>query len=346
MSIRPAQVFISSTYLDLAAHRDAVAKAVQALGALPVMFEGFGASDEPAVARIGRNLGKSDVLILILAYRYGAVAEDLGKSYVEVEYDAARSRGIPVLAFLAAHDAPWPVSHIDADRSRIDAFRRRLMADVTVAFFTTPDDLTARVLQSLSHFLREDIAPKTQLSQGGTARNIHVVRLLLSSPGDVATERESFARAVFRFNQDAVEERGLFVRLIRWEDMAPQIGPGPQQVVNNQLGNYHLFAGIMWNRFGTPTDIASSGTEEEFDNALASWRNTRRPWITFYFCDRPTTFSTEQQLEQKQKVLRLRSHVGELGIVRSFVDAAEFENLVYRDLLRTTSLPDFLKLLS
>jgi hypothetical protein len=40
----------------------------------------------------------------------------------------------------------------------------------------------------------------------------------LSSPGDVAEERERVARAVFRFNQNAVEENGLFIKLVRWEE--------------------------------------------------------------------------------------------------------------------------------
>jgi hypothetical protein len=37
--------------------------------------------------------------------------------------------------------------------------------------------------------------------------------------------------------------------------MAPQIGPKAQAVINKQIGAYHLFCGIMWNRFGTPTEI-------------------------------------------------------------------------------------------
>ncbi|GAJ15023.1 unnamed protein product, partial [marine sediment metagenome] len=94
-------------------------------------------------------------------------------------------------------------------------------------------------------------------------REIRIIHLFLSSPGDVSDEREAYAKAVFRFNQEFLEEKSLFVKLIRWENMAPQIGPGPQKVINSQLGEYDIFSGIMWNRFGTPTDIADSGTEEE-----------------------------------------------------------------------------------
>ncbi len=50
-------------------------------------------------------------------------------------------------------------------------------------------------------------------------------------------EQPNHRRAVFQFNQQEVEESGVFLKLVRWEDMAPQIGPGPQQVINNQIGD-------------------------------------------------------------------------------------------------------------
>jgi hypothetical protein len=167
--------------------------------------------------------------------------------------------------------------------------------------------------------------------------------LLLSSPGDVAEERERVASAVFRFNQDAVEEQGLFVKLVRWEDMAPQIGPKPQAIINKQIDPYHLFAGIMWNRFGTPTEIAASGTKEEFDAAVSCWKSENRPWITFYFCDRPANFTTPEQLDQKRSLLEFRVELQSMGVVRAFHTLQEFEDRFFVDLKRITRLPEFLR---
>jgi hypothetical protein len=42
----------------------------------------------------------------------------------------------------------------------------------------------------------------------------------------------------------------------------------PEQLILDQIGQYDLFVGIMWRRFGTPTGVAGSGTEQEFDHAL------------------------------------------------------------------------------
>ena len=139
---------------------------------------------------------------------------------------------------------------------------------------------------------------------------------------------------MFRFNQEYLIEKGVFIKLIRWEDMAPQIANGPQKIVNKQLEIFDIFLGIMWNRFGTPTDLASSGTEEEFNDALKSWQTYNRPWITFYFCNRPTNFTTAEQLEQKAKVIAFKQRVMTLGIVKSFDYVEEFENTAFQDLVK------------
>jgi hypothetical protein len=127
--------------------------------------------------------------------------------------------------------------------------------------------------------------------------------------------------------------------------MAPQIGPKAQEVINKQIGQYHMFCGIMWNRFGTPTEIAASGTKEEFDGAISCWEGGGKPWITFYFCDRAANFTTPEQLEQKRLVLEFRAHLHGKGVVRSFQAAQEFEDKVYDDLKRIVKIPEFLEML-
>jgi hypothetical protein len=101
----------------------------------------------------------------------------------------------------------------------------------------------------------------------------------------------------------------------------------------------------MWNRFGTPTEIAASGTKEEFDGALSCYKNGGRPWITFYFCDRPANFTTPEQLEQKRLVLEFRALLNGAGVVRAFQAPQDFEDKIYEDLKRITKIPEFLRML-
>ena len=340
------RIFVSSTFEDLMDFRHAVRDAVLQAGAMPIMLEEQPAAGLLITEKLRQEIDRSDAVLLLVGHRYGTSDPQTGRSWIEAEYEVARKRSKPLLVFMAAEDAPWPPKFIDPDRTRIEKFRRRLASDLVVHFFRGPDDLRYGVMQALSQFVSALEHPaKEEPGRATKTREIRIVRLLLSSPGDVADERDRVARAVFRFNQQAVEERGLFIKLVRWEDMAPQIGPKAQAVINKQIGDYHLFCGIMWNRFGTPTEIAASGTKEEFDAAVRCWEERARPWRAFYFCDRPANFTTPEQLEQKRLVLEFRNELNSKGVVRAFLTASEFEDLLYEDLKRITKMPEFLRIL-
>ncbi len=346
MTKQSPKIFISSTFEDLAEYRNAVRDAVLRAGAMPVLVEDQPASGRTVEETLRELLDASDAVLFLVGHRYGAVDSRTGKSWVEKEYEAAKRLKKPSLVFLAAEDAPWPPRFIDPDRRRIEEFRKAVASDQVVKFFSGPDELRHAVAEALSRWVTAvEKAPGEEPRRISSKREIRIIRLLLSSPGDVAEERERVARAVFRFNQDAVEENGLFIKLVRWEDMAPQIGPKAQAVINKQIGQYHVFCGIMWNRFGTPTEIAASGTKEEFDGAVTCWERDGRPWITFYFCDRPANFTTPEQLDQKRLVLEFRGQLNDKGLVRAFQATQEFEDKVYEDLKRIVRIPEFLKIL-
>ena len=91
--------------------------------------------------------------------------------------------------------------------------------------------------------------------------------------------------------------------VIDWKThVAPGMG-GPREVINKQIGNYDIFVGIMWKRFGTPTGLAESGTEEEFNTACANWEQFQRPRILFYFNKTPYMPDDESESEQFDKVI-------------------------------------------
>ena len=238
------RVFVSSTFEDLAEYRNAVRDAVLRAGAMPILFEEQPASARPVAETVRQAIDRSDAVLLLVGHRYGAGDPQTGKGWIEAEYEAARKRAKPLLVFMAADDAPWPPKFIDPDRTKIQAFRQRLASDLVVHTFRGPDDLRFAVIEALAQFVSaRERPPEVATAKTPKTREIRIVKLLLSSPGDVADERDRVARAVFRFNQQAVEERGLFIKLVRWEDMAPQIGPKAQAVINKQIGDYHLFAG-------------------------------------------------------------------------------------------------------
>lgn len=102
-------VFVSSTYSDLIDERKKVSEAVAKAGFVAEGMEIFPASSQKQMDFIERVIDRCDYYILIVAGRYGSVSED-GLSYTEKEFRYAKSKGIPVLAFLRGEVDELPKS--------------------------------------------------------------------------------------------------------------------------------------------------------------------------------------------------------------------------------------------
>jgi hypothetical protein len=96
------QVFISSTFSDLEDERRQVSNTLAKAGYLVAGMELFPASDQQQLDFIKRVIDRSDYYVVIIGARYGSLADDK-LSFTEHEFEYARSRGIPVLAFLHKH---------------------------------------------------------------------------------------------------------------------------------------------------------------------------------------------------------------------------------------------------
>jgi hypothetical protein len=149
-----ARVYISSTWKDLKAEREAVRNAILGLGHTPVGMETYNASDSPPLAFCLKDVGTCQVYVGICAFRYGFVPAGEMRSITECEYDEAGSRGLPRLLFLLAADAPWPVEQVDEDRGRVKAWRARLEGRHIVSFFSSGGELSGKVISALVQQLR------------------------------------------------------------------------------------------------------------------------------------------------------------------------------------------------
>jgi len=156
------------------------------------------------------------------------------------------------------------------------------------------------------------------------------LRVFVASPSDVQRERELLDDVIDELNRGIADEKGLVLELVRWETHAwPDIGEDAQDVINRQIAPSDIFVGIMWNRFGTPTKRAESGTKEEFDRAYAYWKKYGRPKIMFYFNCAPFSPSSDDQSEQKRKVLAFKKELDDKGaFYREYNGADEFERAV------------------
>jgi len=165
------------------------------------------------------------------------------------------------------------------------------------------------------------------------------LKVLLSSPGDVKEERDNFTKIIDSVNEALSEsESNIRLEAVMWEkDAYPSLGlGGPQTVVNQQIGvdQCDIFLGILWTRFGTPTEVAGSGTEEEFNIAfLRIIDDPNQLRILFYFRD-PATFDGEIDEDQFERVVKFKEKTQTQGLIWNYDGVEQFNEAVKTHLLR------------
>ena len=181
------RVFVSSTSIDLLEYREATMRAIQGLGASGDDMIFWSADERDGATVSVDRVRVSDVLILILAHRYGYVPPGGSASVTELEFRAAREHGIPVLAFFVDEDVPWPPKHIERERlSDLARFRAMVEESVTRRTFRSPDELAALVTQALVALsARRSAEPRPQLVARGPALTVAVAAQLRWMPDAV-----------------------------------------------------------------------------------------------------------------------------------------------------------------
>jgi hypothetical protein len=153
--------------------------------------------------------------------------------------------------------------------------------------------------------------------------------LFVASPGDVAKERTALGEVAEELNRTVASSRNLVIEVVRWETHAhPGLGSDPQEVINRQIGPADIFIGILWNRIGTPTPRAVSGTIEEFERARDQWLQDNRRHVFLYFKDAPAVLKTAEEVDQRGKVLEFRKSVEGMALIKRFRSVPGFVKLV------------------
>lgn len=162
------------------------------------------------------------------------------------------------------------------------------------------------------------------------------IRVFVASPGDVSEERDIASHVVGEVNRVFGSSFGVQLEVVRWETHAsPDVGTDAQDVINRQVGEFDIFVGVMWRRFGSPTLRAQSGTGEEFERAYNSFKNHGRPRIMFYFRTSPFYTADLSALAQFKKVAEFRKKLEKLGVLYwAYQTPLEFERSVREHLTR------------
>ncbi len=121
-----------------------------------------------------------------------------------------------------------------------------------------------------------------------TPRLIKEYHVFLASPGDVNAERQHVRRFFDDYNRSTAHLWNARFVVVDWENFATAGVGRPQELITRQtLEKYKkslaLVVGIMGQRFGSPTGVAESGTEEEFNRAMQSHKEAGFPEIKWFF---------------------------------------------------------------
>jgi tetratricopeptide (TPR) repeat protein len=178
----PRSVFLSSTSKDLAAYRRDVHDIVERTYNYPVDMAQFGAGADATTVSL-TNLAAADLVVLIVAWRYGFIPEGETRSVTQLEYEHAVKLQKPLFVYLAdpatkADDGPtalFPADPRDPKYSaQLDAFRALLEDSnaVTREYFDTPDNLSKKVVAALARWLHlhPDPAPAPLLHPDASGR--------------------------------------------------------------------------------------------------------------------------------------------------------------------------------
>jgi tetratricopeptide (TPR) repeat protein len=150
-------VMISSTARDLPDHRKEVIDACQRQGMYPIGMEHLPASDGDAIEESLKMVDEAEIYLGIFAHRYGYVPAGYDISITEMEYNRAVERGIPRLIFLMHEDHRLKASDFETGEGavKLKAFKDRLGTTRVAAFFKSPEDLRAHVIDSLADYRKE-----------------------------------------------------------------------------------------------------------------------------------------------------------------------------------------------
>jgi hypothetical protein len=159
-----------------------------------------------------------------------------------------------------------------------------------------------------------------------------IYKCFISSPGDCEKEREACQKVIENINNGLAKHLKINFEPFMWEyDVLPDMGRNGQEIIDEDIikSQYDIFIGIMKNRFGHPTKRAGSGTEHEYNDALArkSDSGNSLPRILFFFGKEhvdPESFD----FEQFQRVKSFKSRLANEGLYVDFTSIDIFEALL------------------
>lgn len=163
------------------------------------------------------------------------------------------------------------------------------------------------------------------------ARTLHQLTIFVSGRSGVDSEKAALRVVAEEISRRTERTHGVTLRVVGWpDDLRPGVSTDPQAEISRQIGtDVDIYVGILGSRFGTPTARNTSGTAEEFGDAISRFRSDSTSVRVLFYFKRTGEDPFTLDLDQLQKVRQFRDGLGAQGVLyRDFTDTAEFTQRV------------------
>ena len=163
------------------------------------------------------------------------------------------------------------------------------------------------------------------------ARTLHQLTVFVSGPSGTEAEKAALRKVAEEISRRMEKTHGVTLRVVSWpDDFRPGLNSDPQSEVNRQLGSdWDIYVGVLGSRFGNATPREASGTQEEFESALARFQQDSTSVRLLFYFKRSTEDPFLLDIDQLQQVRAFRDSLGGRGVLyRDFTDTHEFTQRV------------------
>ena len=145
--------------------------------------------------------------------------------------------------------------------------------------------------------------------------------MFVGAPSDVDEAHDVIRGQIEQWNRDQGPRARARVEFTNWRTHShPAAGGRPQALLNKQVVDQcDIMVGIFNARFGSPTGVADSGTEEEIRRSIKRGKK-----VMVYFNNQPTP----KQRKARDEFARIEKFKGKLGqnaIYHTYTDMSALE---------------------
>ena len=158
--------------------------------------------------------------------------------------------------------------------------------------------------------------------------SLQTIRIFLASSAELREDRDEFDLYFSHVNDHLIDQKSIRLEIVRWEYSVDAMSKTRlQDEYNRKVRDCHIFVSLFKHKVG-------KHTEEEFDVAWETFRETGRPQIFTYFRDFPkTNDESNPNAADDDSLNRFQKRLSDLGHFYTTYNDAEHLKRQFRDQL-------------